>query len=609
MSAEMKRRKDDKFAGRIFGVFQRIFFVIGIAATISIGMITFTLLKLAQYQPPAMPGKILLTYTFKPGLTEVEGRPSLSQPLLRPATTLREVIFALENAAKDDRVKGLLVKLQDIDFSVAQVQEIRDAVAAFRKSGKFAWIYSESYGGFSPGMADYYLASSFDQVWLQPVGVVAIHGVAAEVPFVKETLDKLGIEAQFAHKGKYKSAAESLTHTDMSPENREATESLVKDLYAQMTAGISTDRNIPLADLKALIDTAPHDDQAALKAKLVDRLGYYDEALSEARKKAGLEKEETVELLGYSFISETTDLKRGVTGFISKFMWKEPPAATHKNKSKIALIYGAGEIVPYKKSQGTFGEGGMKAEKIVEAFDDALKDEDVAAVVFRIDSPGGSPSASETIRRAIKTAQAKGKPVIVSMGSYAASGGYWIASGADKIVAQPATITGSIGVFGGKLVIAGLLEKFGVHWAGVSEGQNARMWSANKPFSEAEFARFDAMLGSTYEAFLARVSEGRKMTRDQADVVAQGRVWTGQQAKDRGLVDELGGLRQALTIAKKEAKLENVKDVPVVLFPPRKSTLEAFISLAAEGALFMPTIDAGALLQQLQLPDEMVVLR
>jgi len=607
--SELKRRKDDKFPRRFLGIFQRLFFVIGIAATISIGMLTFTLLKLAQYTPPAMPGKILLTYTFKPGLSEIEGRPSLSQPLLRPATTFREIVFALENAAKDSRVLGFVGKMQDIDFSVAQVQELRDALAGFRKAGKFAWIYSESYGGFSPGMADYYLASAFDQIWMQPVGVVAIHGVAAEVPFARETLDKLGIEAQFAHKGKYKSAAESMTHTGMTAENREATESLVHDLYEQMTTGIAADRKMTMAELTGLIDTSPHADEEAFKAKLVDRLDYYDVMLADARKKAGLDKEDTVELLGYSFISETTDLKRGVTGFVSKFMWKEPPAATHKNKSKIALIYGAGEIVPYKKSQGTFGEGGMKAEKIVEAFDDALEDEDVAAIVFRIDTPGGSPSASETIRRAIKKAQAKNKPVVVSMGSYAASGGYWIASGANKIVAQPATITGSIGVFGGKLVIAGLLEKIGIRWEGVSEGQNARMWSANKPFTEAEFARFDAMLGATYDAFISRVAEGRKMTKEQAEEIAQGRVWTGKQAKERGLVDELGGLRQALILAKTEAKLDNVKDVPVVLFPPRKSTLEAFISLAAEGALFMPTIDARALLQQLQLPDEMVVVR
>ncbi|MEZ0261691.1 MAG: S49 family peptidase, partial [Alphaproteobacteria bacterium] len=459
--SELKRRKEDRFPRRIFGIFQRIFFVIGIAATISIGMLTFTLLQLARYQPPAMPAKILLTYTFKPGLTEVEGRPSLSQPLLRPATTFREVVFALENAAKDPRVQGFIGKLQDIDFSVAQVQELRDAIAGFRKAGKFAWIYSESYGGFSPGMSDYYLASSFDQIWLQPVGVVAVHGVAAEVPFARETLDKLGIEAQFAHKGKYKSAAESLTHTGMTPENREATESLVHDLYDQMTTGIAADRKMTVAELSNLIDTAPHSDEEAFKAKLVDRLDYYDVMVDDARKKAGLDKEDTVELLGYSFISETTDLKRGVNGFVSKFMWKESPSGTHKNKDKIALIYGAGEIVPYKKSQGTFGEGGMKAEKIVEAFSEALEDEYVAAIVFRIDSPGGSPSASETIRRAIKAARAKGKPVIVSMGSYAASGGYWIATGADKIVAQPATITGSIGVFGGKLVIAGLLEKLG----------------------------------------------------------------------------------------------------------------------------------------------------
>lgn len=596
------RRKEDRYPGRVWVVFRSFFVVAGVAATVCFVLLVMTLSKVVNYTPPALPDRIVLSYKFRGNLVETVGKPSLSQPLLRPATTLREVTEALRDAAGDDRVKGFIAKLEDPRLNIAQVQELRDAVKAFRAGGpgggKFAWIYSDSFGGMGSGMGAYYLASAFDRIWLQPVGAVVINGLAAEVPFGKDLLDKVGVGAEFGHKGIYKSMPESLTRMGMSEPHREMMESLVGDLAAQIRAGIAEGRGMEEAGVRALIDASPFTDAAALEKKLVDRLGYYDEMVEEAKKQAGLEDDkEIVNLTGYAFLSDDESLKNGMVGFSTKMLRHTAPPGVYKNKAKIALIYGVGDIVPRaSRTHAGFGEGGMAADKIVAAFRSAEEDEDVAAVVFRVDSPGGSPEAAESIRRAVVSMQKKGRPVIVSMGGYAASGGYWVATHADKIVAEPGTITGSIGVFGGKLDLSRLWGRIGVAWDSVSEGANARMWSMNKPFSEGEKARFEAMLGGIYDAFIARVAEGRKMTKEQAEAVAEGRVWTGAQAKEKGLVDELGGLDRAIGLAKVAAGLDPARHVPVLQFPPRKSALELFVSMAIEGdeaAVWPLEISAG----------------
>jgi len=621
MSALPKRRREDKMPGRIFTFFYRMFFMIGIAAFISVALLLVTLSRLTSFTPPELPDNMYLSYTFKSDLAEMVTKPSIMQPLLRPAATLHDVVSALDLAARDDRVKGFAAKIEDVNFSIAQMQELRDAVLRFRDSGKFAYIYSDSIGGFSSGMADYYLASAFDRIWVQPVGVVALGGVAAETPFVKGVLDNIGVTAQFAHRGKYKSAPESLTETGMTAPHREMMESIVGDLSDQMLDGIAQSRGIDRAELQKLADGGLFSDKEALELNLIDRIGYYDEMLAsvgvndtvpaendkvgdeaaaaeDKTADAGVaekEKPKAIGLLGYAFVNETQSIDRGVSGFVFKLMRKEAPPTAHPDKAKIGLIFASGEIVPFRPhAQAAFGGTSMEANKVVAAFAEAAEDPDVASIVFRIDTPGGAPSAAESIRRAIVKAQEKGKPVVISMSSYAASGGYWLAAPADKIVAQPGTLTGSIGVFGGKFVLAGLWDKIGVNWETVSAGQNAGMWSSNRAFTEEELAKFDSMLGQVYDAFLERVMEGRKMTREQVEAVAQGRVYTGRQAKDAGLVDELGGLDHAVRVARDVAGLPADIDVPLKRFPPRKSTLEMFISLATEGALFTPHINVSA---------------
>jgi protease-4 len=606
MFVEQRSRDEGGFLTQTFRFIKHFFIIVGVATTAMFVLFAVTFGKYAQYTPPVLPDNMILTYTFKSGLLEKVANPSLSQPLFVPPTTFHEVIDDLAAAAKDKRVKGFVARLQDIDMTPAQLQELRDTLAAFRKSGKFASVFAEEFGGAGSGIGDYYLAAAFEQVWLQPVGSVSVNGISIEVPFLKEVMEKVGVEAQFVHKGIYKSAPESLTETGMSAPHREMMTGLVGDLSGQIIAGIASDRRMTAEVVRGIIDGAPYSDSEALQLKLVDKTGYYDQMLDEAKAKAGKDAK-SVRLLDYSFVADEMKPGKGMADMAGKIFHKNEPSG---RKPKIALIIGDGEIVSYKgNSHGGFGGPGMSADKIVEAFDDAEKDKDVAAVVFRIDSPGGSPAAAESIRRAIMKAQQKGVPVIVSMGGYAASGGYWIATPADKIVAEPASITGSIGVFGGKLVLAQLWKKLGVSWESVQVGDHARMWSANTAFSPQERARFDSLLDGVYEAFIARVMEGRKMTRAQVLAVAEGRIWTGRQAKEKGLVDELGGLDKAVQLAKAAAKLPPTEEVPVKRFPEPKSPLEMFIELATEGVSVMPVINISAADVLRGLAAEMEVLK
>ncbi|MDE1153211.1 MAG: signal peptide peptidase SppA [Micavibrio sp.] len=588
-------KKRDGFPWNILRGLYRSIFAIGLLFTISLVLFTISAVRILNAESKPLPDKMVLSYTFKSGLEEVVSSPSLTQPLLRPGATLNEVVTALTAAAKDDRVKGFVAKIEDMKFSVAQVQELRNAVVNFRKSGKFAEIYADSYGASTGGLSDYYLATAFDKVWLQPIGVVAINGVAAEVPFFRGFLDKVGVEPQFGHRGTYKSAVESITLTDMSAPAKEAMSSLLSDLSTQIIAGIAADRKLTVDEVRADIDAAPFTDDAALKAKLVDRLGYYDEIIGEAKARAGTVKEKTVDLLDYS---DDVDEKKNGSAFHQMMVKAEKEKAakdgTPPVKNKIALIIAAGEIAQFGGTHAAIGESGIQADKVARAFRQVQDDPEVAAVVFRIDSPGGSPEASETIRRAMMKTREGGIPVIVSMGGYAASGGYWVATGADKIVAQPATITGSIGVFGGKFVVRGLMDKLGVNAVTISEGAHAGMWSSIQNFSPEEMARFEGTLDNIYQAFIKRVMDGRHMTHDEVEAIAEGRVWSGEQAKDRKLVDELGGLDRAVEVARETAKLDPKADIPLVEYPARKTTLEMFADIAINGGTLAPKIEINA---------------
>lgn len=532
--------------------FVRLFALIGlllVAGAVAVAV-------LVVRHEPTLPDAVVLDLDLTKPLAESDSGRIGS--LFEHQTTLREVLDALDGGRRDPRVKGVLARFGDDSIGFAQTQELRTAIERFRSSGRFAVAFAEEYGGAGAGNRSYLLASAFDEVWLQPMGTLGITGLSAELPFARGALDQLGVQPEFAQREQYKSFAETFTKTGMTPANREMMEALVTDLGNQLVDGIAKSRRLAPAVVRAAIDKAPLLSKEALDQKFVDRLGYADEARDEALKRAGAGAE-TMEPADYLSVA----------------------GSPNDTGPTIALIHAVGTITGGESGKPALGGTSAGSETIVDAIEEAADDPDVRAILFRIDSGGGAVSASEAIRRALVRARQSGKPVVASMGDTAASGGYWIALAADRIVASPATITGSIGVVAGKFAVGGLSEKLGIQWDRVQGARNAGMWSPLRPFDDSESERLNAIIDDTYANFLQRVAEARHMTPEQARNVAKGRVWTGAQARELGLVDDLGGQEQALTLARTAAGLS--PDAPVTLapYPPPKSMTDQLLDLVA----------------------------
>ncbi|MBP2230215.1 protease-4 [Azospirillum agricola] len=550
--------------------FVRLFATIGLLV---VAALVGAVVLLVRYQP-SLPDAVVLDLDLT--RTLAEGGSDRLGGLLGHDASLREVLDALERGRSDPKVKGVLARLGGDDIGFAQAQELRAAVERFRASGRFAVAFSESYGEGGAGNRAYLLASAFDEVWLQPLGMVGLTGLSAEVPFARAALDTLGVQPQLMQREEYKSFADTFTRSELTPANREMLQGLVGDLTNQLVDGIAKSRRVPPASVRAALDRAPLLDREALELKLIDRVGYADEARDAALQRAG----------GGAELVETADY-RSVAG------------GAHDSGPTVALIHAVGTITGGKSDRPALGEITAGSETIVQAIEEAVDDPDVKAILFRIDSGGGSVSASEAIRRALEKARQRGKPVIASMGDAAASGGYWIALAADRIVASPATITGSIGVVAGKMSFAGLSEKLGVQWGRVPAARNAGMWSPMHPFSPSEEERLTAIIDTTYATFLERVAQARRLTPEQARAAAKGRVWTGAQARELGLIDEFGGQEEALTLARTAAGL--AADAPVTLapFPAPKSVTEELLSLLSNRGELVGALSAVAELKPL----------
>jgi protease IV len=492
-----------------------------------------------------LPGNIVLTADLTKDLPEGPSEDPLIRLIAGNKPTLRDVLDGIEAAGNDPRVKVLLARVGDDELGLAKVQEIRDAVAAFRSKGKLAIAFADTFGEFGPGTRPYYLATAFDEIWLQPIGNVGLTGLYAESPFVKGTLDLLGIVPEFDHREQYKTAMNLLTETKMTPAHREEVDALLSSVAGQVVRGIVNGRKLSEKEVRQAIDSGPLLAEEAVQAKLVDRLGYRDQLIAHARARAGSSAELT---------SLTTYLDRA-----------ERP---HREGQTIALIYGTGLVVRGGGAASPLtGSNVMAAAEMTRAFRAAVRDASVRAILFRVDSPGGSAVASETIWREVVFARERGKPVIVSMGNVAGSGGYYVAAAADKIVAEPATLTGSIGVLAGKLVVADLLKKIGVSTDSAQIGANAAMFSPTTEFSARAHDRLEAFLDEIYRGFKDHVATGRHMTQEEIEVAAKGRVWSGEDARARGLVDELGGYQVALRLAKEAAKIPPEAPVNLTVFP------------------------------------------
>jgi protease IV len=485
--------------------------------------------------------------------------PSALSDLVFPGRPpLKDVLDALERAGNDARVAGLIVRIGGGEIGLAQAQELRDAIARFRAKGKRAIAYADSFGEFGSGTRSYYLAAAFNEIWLQPHGLVGLVGLRAEEPFFRGTLDLIGAVPRFDHRKEYKSAADPIVEKTMTAADREQLKALLDSVYGQIVSGIAADRKLDQQTVRALVDRGPLLAQEALDAHLVDHVGYSDEAMA---------------VLGVAPDGQKRPLPLA--------LYLAAVGPPHDSGPTIALIYASGLIARGGGGGNPLlGSGVPGADSVIRALRMAERDPDVRAILFRIDSPGGSAVASESIWRETLRAKAAGKKLIVSMGDVAGSGGYYIAAAADKIVAEPATLTGSIGVVAGKVLLSGLLDKIGASTSAVQVGADAALFSPFEDFTPEGYQRFEAFLDDVYAGFKDRVAQGRKMDEAAVESVAKGRIWSGEDAKAKGLVDALGGFATALGLAKEAAGIPADSDVTVKLYPPPESPARQLIARA-----------------------------
>ncbi|HYA87031.1 MAG TPA: signal peptide peptidase SppA [Nitrospirota bacterium] len=496
-----------------------------------------------------VPNRVVLEVDFEQGVVESVPDDALGRLLLAKKLILRDVVEALQKAASDSRVKGLVARVGQSNMKLAQVQEIRDAVIAFRTSGKPAIAYAETFGEFGPGNSSYYLATAFDEIYLQPSGDIGLTGLIYEQPFIQGALDKLGIVPRFDGRKEYKSFRYMFTERKYIAPHREEVTQVMDSQFSQIVKGIAASRKLSEDEVRVLINKGPFIGQEAIEGKLVDALAYRDEVYDKIKEMTG-RKAELLSLADY--------LKRA--------------GGTSEKGTTIALIYGVGGIGRGKSGYNpATGELMMGSDTVAEAIRQAVEDKNVKAILFRIDSPGGSYVASDTIWREIVKAKKSGKPVVASMGSVAGSGGYFVAMAADKIVAQPATITGSIGVFGGKMVTTGFWNKLGVTWDDVHTSKNGEVWTQAKDLTPAQWARMEAWLDRVYADFTSKVSQGRNLPIETVEKIARGRIWTGEDARRLGLVDELGGFPAALRLVRNAAKLPDNAPLRLKVYPEKKT--------------------------------------
>ncbi len=504
----------------------------------------------------------ILEADFEQGFAECVPADPVAKVVLGKMPVLRDAVEALERAGEDERVVALVARIGGGGMGLAQAQELRDAVIAFRAKGKRAVAWSETFGEFGPGNVGYYLATAFDEIHLQPSGDIGLTGLVSESPFVRGTLDKLGVVPRMDHRHEYKNAMNLFTETKYTDPHREAMADLMNSMFGQIVRGVAKGRNLPEERVRALFDRGPFLGQEARDAGLVDSLAYRDEVYAKVREKAGKD----AKLL-----------------YLSKYL--ERAGRPHRKGETVALIYGVGAVVRGEsKFDPLFGSPSMGSDTVASAFRAAVEDEDVKAILFRVDSPGGSYVASDAIYRETLRAKEAGKPVIVSMGDVAGSGGYFVAMAADTIVGQPGTITASIGVLGGKMLTRAMWEKIGLTWDDVAPGPQSRMRSALHDHTPEQWERFEGWLDRVYEDFTGKVAAGRKLPRERVLEIAKGRIWTGEDAKRLGLVDELGGYPAAMKAAREAIGLAPDAKIRLKVFPREKSTFEMILDKGRESS-------------------------
>lgn len=519
------------------------------------------------------PETMVLTLDLRRPLPE--GEPAGPAGLLsgEPMPSLTATVRAIDAAAVDPDVKGLLAEVGGTQAGLAQAQALRAAISRFRASGKPALVFAETLNE-GDATRDTFLAAAFDEVWMQPSGGVGPLGFAAQVPFARGLLEEIGVRPQFDSREDFKTAVDSFTRREMSEPQREMLNALLGGFWQQYVTAVAADRGLAPEAVQKAAQESPLLGTEAVEAGLVDQLAYRDAVEAEMFTRAGTR--ETMSLAAYA----------------NMLLDHEPPEQT----PRIALIHADGPVMRGSAEDAPFGSGaGIYSDTLTQAIEDAVQDGGVRAILLRISSPGGSYVASDTIWHALRRARDRGMPVVISMGDVAASGGYFIAMAGDHILAEAGTVTGSIGVVSGKFVLRDLWQKLNVNWEDVSVGGPALMYSPNQDFTWEQYQEFQKMLDWIYDDFVQKVAQSRGLTETQVQEIAGGRVWTGAAALDKGLIDGLGGIDEAIAEAKRRAGIAT--DTPVALesFPKPRGLFERVLEMADSTPLAGAGADAEAL--------------
>jgi protease-4 len=511
-------------------------------AVVFIVMLVLVLVLVGVFSGDGLHRNMVLVLDLRESL-EDKSAPSLLE-LTASKISVMDIVFGLDAAQRDNRVKGVFVRVGSGDLSVPQAEEVRDALKRLRAAGKFVIAHSQTF--YSGGLGDYQVAAAADEIWMQPASAFFSAGTSSSTLFLRGLFDKVHAVPQIAQRREYKNAANVLTETDYTPAHREATTRVLESWYETATGEIAADRRLARNDVTAVLDASPSTADEVKAKGLITAIGYDDDASNAAKKRAGADAR--------------------LTPFADYV--HNHPVRPRRGGPVVALVHAAGDIVEGDDEASlTSGATSIAGDTFAQAVREATRDSAVKAIVLRVDSPGGSAIASDQILDALKKARAAGKPIVVSMGSVAASGGYYIALAADRIVAQPATLTGSIGVIFGKVAVGDSLAMVGVNGRELTVGRNAGFISALKPWDAEQLAEVEVQADVVYDDFTRKVAEGRHMPLDRVQDLARGRVWTGADAKERGLVDELGGFWTAVAAAKRLAGIAPETSIAFRDFP------------------------------------------
>jgi protease-4 len=531
--------------------------IVGVLAVfVLVGGLLVALVLMSLDNEPAVPQNSVLVLRVEGTLPDYANADPVTRLFGGETNSLSSLLLQLRKAKADKRVGAVLLDIGMLGTGWAKADEIREAVADFRKSGKPVYAYME-FGSDK----EYYVATAAERVYVAPIGDLIVNGLAAESMHFKGTFDKLGIYWDSYQIEKYKTAPESFTRKDMSEGESETLNSLLDEIYNRYVAQIAEARHKSVEDVRALIDEAPHKAAAAAEAGLIDGALYREQVENELKKRLGYKDDERLRKVS-----------------LAEYRRVSPASLGLNQGDAVAVIFASGPIEPGRSNDGSYGgDQSIGSDTVVKALNDARDDRDVKAIVLRVDSPGGVTYPSDLSWAAVEEAKKK-KPVVVSMSDLAASGGYYVSMGANKIVAEPLTLTGSIGVYAYKPVIKGFYDWIGVTQDYVMRGKNAGLYREDRKFTDDERKKFEGAMQNFYwNQFLPKVAEGRHFQNVEAvHEIARGRVWTGAQAKERGLVDEFGGLDRAVEVAKELAKIPADKGVRRVIFPAPRTLFQQF---------------------------------